>query len=131
MRASVFLKLTVLSFVLLVSNVTLQARGFDGNLIYNSEEKDGVMIGQTVYKMDNGSLTNYMKHDYKYDDNKRMVETETQKWNGKTKQWDNDLRSTHAYAGKSITTNYYKWNAKESKYILAPEMSVTMDNPNL
>ena len=28
-------------------------------------------------------------------------------------------------------TNYYKWNNRKSEFILAPEMTVTMDNPNL
>ena len=51
------------------------------NLIYNSEEKDGMMVGQTVYKMDSGTLANYMKYSYKYDDQKRMTESETMKWN--------------------------------------------------
>ena len=101
------------------------------NLIYNSEEKDGMMVGQTVYKMDSGTLANYMKYSYKYDDQKRMTESETMKWNSQKNAWENDLRICYAYQGKSITTTYYKWNSKQKTYVLVPDMTVTMDNPNL
>ena len=101
------------------------------NLIYNSEEKDGMMVGQTVYKMDSGTLANYMKYSYKYDDQKRMTESETMKWNSQKNTWENDLRICYAYQGKSITTTYYKWNSKQKAYVLVPDMTVTMDNPNL
>ncbi len=101
------------------------------NLIYNSEEKDGMMVGQTVYKMDSGTLANYMKYSYKYDDQKRMTESETMKWNSQKNTWENDLRICYAYQGKSITTTYYKWNSKQKAYVLVPDMTVTMDNPSL
>ncbi|MCP3893471.1 MULTISPECIES: DUF3836 domain-containing protein [Bacteroides] len=131
MKAKAFLKGAALLVVLLVSCLSVQARSYDGNLIYNSEEKDGVMVGQTVYKMDNGSLANYMKYNYAYDADQRMIESETLKWSSTNNQWENDLRITYAYSGKSITTNYYKWNKKTHTYVLVPEMTATMDNPNL
>ena len=89
------------------------------------------MVGQTVYKMDGGTLANYMKYNYKYDDSQRMTESETQKWDSSTNKWANDLRINYTYAGKTITTNYFKWNKKNNNYVLAPEMTVTMDNTNL
>ena len=101
------------------------------NLIYNSEEVNGVMVGQTVYKMDGSTLSNYMKYSYKYDDQKRMTESETLKWNSADNAWSNDLCIRYAYQGKSLTTTYYKWNNKKGEYILVPEMTVTMDNPNM
>lgn len=42
-----------------------------------------------------------------------------------------DLRIQYAYKGKTVTTNYYKWNTKKRAYVLVPEMTVTMDNTNL
>ena len=131
MRAKVFFKSAVLATVLLVSSLAASARSYDGNLIYNSEEKDGVMVGQTVYKMDSGTLANYMKYSYKYDDNRRMTESETQKWNSRSNKWENDLRINYIYTGKTITTNYYKWSNKSKSYVLVPEMTVTMDNTNI
>ena len=66
--------------------------------------------------MDSGTLANYMKYSYKYDDQKRMTESETMKWNSQNNTWENDLRICYAYQGKSITTTYYKWNSKQKAY---------------
>ena len=41
------------------------------------------------------------------------------------------LRINYTYEGKTVTTNYYKWNAKKQAYVLVPEMTVTMDNTNM
>ena len=130
MKAKVSLKTVIVSALLLVCGLNASADN-KSNLIYNSEEKDGVMVGQTVYKMDGGTLANYMKHSYKYDDQKRMTESETMKWNSGKNAWENDLRVCYAYQGKNLTTTYYKWNNKQKAYVLVPEMTVTMDNPNL
>ena len=45
--------------------------------------------------------------------------------------WEKDLRINYTYEGKTVTTNYYKWNAKKQAYVLVPEMTVTMDNTNM
>ncbi len=131
MKAKVFFNVVVLTVVLFLSSFTASARNYDGNLIYNPEEVDGVMVGQTVYKMEGSSLANYMKYNYKYDDNKRMTESETLKWNSQKNKWENDLRINYTYAGKTVTANYYKWNKKEKAYVLVPEMTVTMDDTSL
>ena len=85
------------------------------------------MVGQTIYKKDGNTLTNYQKQSYKYDDQQRMIESESMKWDAGKKQWANDLRVTYTYSGKTVTTNYYKWNAKKKVFVLAPDMTVTMD----
>lgn len=130
MKTKVFLKTVAFSAVILFSSIAASAAN-KNNLIYNSEEKDGVMVGQTVYKMDSGTLANYMKYNYKYDDQKRMIENETQRWNSEKNDWQNNLLIRYAYKGKTLTTTYYKWNSKQKEYILVPDMTVTMDNPNL
>ena len=89
------------------------------------------MVGQTVYKMNGSTLANYMKYNYKYDDNKRMIESETLKWNSTKNTWGKDMCIRYAYQGKTMTTTYYKWNNKKGEYILVPEMTVIMDNPNM
>ena len=131
MKTTGFLKTAVLSAVLLVSSITVCARNYDNNLIYNSEEENGMLVGQTGYKMEGSSLANYMKYNYKYDTNKRMIESQTMKWNSYKNNWENDLLVRYTYEGKTVTTNYYKWNNRKQEFILAPEMTVTMDNPNL
>ena len=84
-------------------------------------------VAETVYKMDGNMLTNYMKYNYKYDENKQMTENLSQKWNSTKNRWDNDLCIRYTYDSKSITTEYYKWNAKKKTFVLVPEMTVTMD----
>lgn len=131
MKTKVSLKMFVLSVVLLMTSFVTSARSYDGQLVYNPVEENGVMVGQTVYKMNGSTLANYMKYNYKYDDNKRMIESETLKWNSTKEEWEKDLRINYTYEGKTVTTNYYKWNNKKRAYVLVPEMTVTMDNTNL
>ena len=131
MKTKVSLKMFVLSVVLLMTSFVASARSYDGQLVYNPVEENGVMVGQTVYNMNGSTLANYMKYNYKYDDNKRMIESETLKWNSTKEEWEKDLRINYTYEGKTVTTNYYKWNNKKRAYVLVPEMTVTMDNTNL
>ena len=131
MKTKVSLKMFVLSVVLLMTSFVASARSYDGQLVYNPVEENGVMVGQTVYKMNGSTLANYMKYNYKYDDKKRMIESETLKWNSTKEEWEKDLRINYTYEGKTVTTNYYKWNNKKRAYVLVPEMTVTMDNTNL
>ena len=131
MKTKVSLKMFVLSVVLLMTSFVASARSYDGQLVYNPVEENGVMVGQTVYKMNGSTLANYMKYNYKYDDNKRMIESEALKWNSSKDEWEKDLRINYMYEGKTVTTNYYKWNAKKQAYVLVPEMTVTMDNTNM
>lgn len=129
MKTKVFLKSVVLSAIILLGAAIAKADN-KNNLIYNSEERDGIMVGQTVYKMDGNNLANYMKYSYQYDDQKRMTESVSMKWNTDKNTWENDLRIKYSYQGKSVTTTYYKWDNKKQTYILVPEMTVTMDDPN-
>ena len=130
MKAKVSLKTVIVSALLLVCGLNASADN-KSNLIYNSEEVNGMKVAETVYKMDGNTLANYMKYNYKDDDNKRMIESETLKWNSTKEEWEKDLRINYTYEGKTVTTNYYKWNNKKRAYVLVPEMTVTMDNTNL
>ena len=116
MKAKVSLKTVIVSALLLVCGLNASADN-KSNLIYNSEEVNGMKVAETVYKMDGNTLANYMKYNYKYDDQNRMT--------GK------DMCIRYAYQGKTMTTTYYKWNNKKGEYILVPEMTVIMDNPNM
>lgn len=114
----------ILSVLMLVFSMNVNARRAD-NLIYNSEEVNGLVVSQTVYKNEGNSLSNFMKYNYKYDAQNRVVEQENMKWN--EGQWSKDLCLRHTYSGKQMTTEYYKWNNKKQQYILAPEMTITVD----
>lgn len=124
------LKTLILSSILAVCGMNVNAAN-SNNLVYNSKEVDGLMVGQTVYKTDGALLANYMKYNYKYDDQKRMIENEALKWNSEQNKWENDVCIRYTYQGKSLTTEYYKWNKKKGTYVIVPELTVTMDNPNM
>lgn len=130
MKVKASLKTAVVSALLFVCGLSASADN-KSNLIYNSEEVNGVKVAETVYKMDGNTLANYMKYNFKYDEQKRMTESETLKWNGSKGEWSKDMCIRYAYQGKTVTTTYYKWNNKKSEYVLVPEMTVSMDNTNL
>lgn len=127
MKALNLMKIVIAVVIAFIANVTIYASNPDNNLIYNAEEVNGMKVAETVYKMDGNMLTNYMKYNYKYDENKQMTENLSQKWNNVKNRWDNDLCIRYTYDNKSITTEYYKWNAKKKTFVLVPEMTVTMD----
>lgn len=100
-------------------------------LVYNNEEVNGLMMSQTVYKNEGNVLTNYMQYTYKYDDQNRMTENTSMKWNSVKNKWENDMSIRYEYEGKMVTTSYYKWNKSKKEFQLIPEMTVTMDNTNM
>ena len=110
--------------VLFIANLPMNAQN---NLIRNTEEKDGLIVTETIFRLEEGTLINYMKHNYKYDENKQRIEDEAMKWNDVREEWTKDLCIRYSYTEKSITTEYYKWNKKKKDYVLVPEMTVTMD----
>lgn len=127
MKTLNFMKAFLVIVLAFFANLTISAVTPDNNLIYNAEEVDGLKVAETVYKMDGGILTNYMKYSYKYDEKKQIIENVSQKWNSTKNEWVNDLCIRYTYDNKSITTEYYKWNNKKKDFILVPEMTVTMD----
>ena len=122
-----FIKNLLVIAVVLIANVTISAENFSNHLFYNSEEVNGVKVAETVYKMDGSTLTNFMKYNYKYDENNQMIENMSQKWNASKGCWVNDLCIKYIYDNKSVTTEYYKWNSKKNDFILEPSMTLTMD----
>ena len=110
MKTMSIMKTLLVTAVIMISNVTISARTAESNLVYNAEEVNGVKVAETVYKRNGDMLTNYMKYNYKYDDNQQMTENLSQKWNEDEKAWENDLCIRYTYDSKSI-----------------PSMTVTMD----
>lgn len=127
MKTFNLIKITLVATIAWMTNVTISAATLDNNLIYNAEEVNGVKVSETVYKMDGTTLTNYMKYNYKYNDNQQMTENMSQKWNSSKERWENDLCIRYIYDNKSVTTEYYKWDSKKKDFVLIPEMTVTMD----
>ena len=110
--------------LLFIGNVTMNAQN---GLIRNTEEVDGLIVSETIFKMEGESLTHYMKHNYKYDESKQKIEDEAMKWNSTKETWEKDLCIRYVHTEKSVTTEYYKWNKKKKDYVIIPEMTITMD----
>ena len=124
------LKTMILCTIMMVCGMNAMADNRD-NLIYNSEEVNGLVMSQTVYKNEDGALVNYQKISYQYDAQNRRIEEVSMKWNSNKNTWVNDICIRSAYEGKSITNTYYKWNNKKGEFVMVPEMTITIDNPNL
>lgn len=109
------------------ANLTVFANSPETELIYNTEEIDGVKMSETVYKMNEGILTNFEKYNYKYNDQKQVVENILQKWDASKGEWRNSMCIKYTYNDKNTTIQYYRWNESKQDYILVPQMTVTMN----
>ncbi len=129
MRTNVSFKKLIVSALFVVGGMNAFAYSIN-DFVYNPKEVNGLKVEETVYRNDGNTLSNYMNHTYKYDDQKRMTESETMKWDARGNQWVKDTRVCYAYQGNTVTTTYYKWNKKKGEFELVPEMTTTMQvNP--
>lgn len=126
MKTFNFIKSLLVVVCVFVANLTISASNPEADLIYNTEEVNGVKVSETVYKMNEGILTNYEKYSYKYNDNKQVVENTLQKWDVTDNDWHNYMRINYSYAGNNVTIEYYKWNKGQKAFILVPDMTVTV-----
>jgi CTP synthase len=74
MKKMNLLKSLFVTVFVFAANLTVFANSPETELIYNTEEIDGVKMSETVYKMNEGILTNFEKYNYKYNDQKQVVE---------------------------------------------------------
>lgn len=127
MSAKLFNRIVILSTVFFMNCVFALAEN-GNNLVYNTEEENGIVTSQLVYKMDDGQLNNFEKFNYTYDSENRMKTQEKQKWNSSRNRWENELCISYTYANGKKHIQYQKWNAKKKTYVLVPEMSLTVDD---
>jgi len=125
MKTNQFIR-TTLFFILFGLFGTFSFAKTHNNLIYDTEEVNGVMISQTVYKQDDGILAKYQKYTYEYDDNHRITRNTSYKWSNGT--WTKDMCIRHEYIDNSIKTTYYKWDNDKKEYILQPNMTLITEN---
>lgn len=127
MKALNFIKVMLVAVLIFMINLNVNASIPGDNLVRNAEEVNGVIVSETVYKMNNGILSNYMKYNYKYNESNLRSEEEAQKWDAIKNMWVNDLTIHYTYDNKTVKAEYYKWNAKKKQYILVPNMTIVMD----
>ena len=87
------LKSLFVTVFVFAANLTVFANSPETELIYNTEEIDGVKMSETVYKMNEGILTNFEKYNYKYNDSNQLIKrTNAKIWGdpGTTYSYDKD-----------------------------------------
>lgn len=127
MKTMNFIKSLLVVAIAFIANLTVFANTPETSLVYNTEEIDGVRLSETVYHMNQGILTHYAKYNYKYNDNKQVVENLLQKWDKKNASWKNDMCIKYFYTNNSVRVEYYKWNKKAQDFVRMPEMTTVME----
>ena len=79
MKKIIFLKGMLSVVMLFIASLTISAAKPGDNLVHNTEEVNGVIISETVFKMDGNMLTNYMKHNYAWY-NKLLIHHALRHW---------------------------------------------------
>lgn len=121
MKTIQLLKTTGIIFLLGFFGLFSYAR-VNNNLIYDTEEVNGIMISQTVYKQEDGMLAKFQRYTYDYDENLRVIQNTSYKWVNNA--WVKDMCIKHDYQGKTVTTTYYKWNQNKKEFVLQPNMTL-------
>ena len=131
MKMKYFYKLLILAVIILSSTFTASARNSANNIVYNLEEENGVLVGQTLYKQEGKMLSQYIRYNYTYDKNNRIVESNILKWNNASNKWDKCLIVHYLYEGQEVSTRSYKWNKQYEKYELMPKFNTEFTDPSL
>lgn len=103
-----------------VLNMNLMAQD---KFITNDVMTGDLVTSKIVYRHD-GSLYRHIKHDFKYDDQNRVIEKETFKWNSSKDEWVPYCKINLTYTSDQVVMNYGKWNNKSKAYNEAQERNV-------
>lgn len=115
------LKAIVMAALMTACCLQVSAKNHE-NFMYNSVVENGLTVEKFVYKQENNVLKNYILYTYKYDQEKRMTETESLKWSENMKDWTKDSMIRYDYDGQKVTTSQYKWY--EGEYVLVSKTTV-------
>ena len=125
MKATVFLRMVVLVTLVFAG---VQSKAQD-KFVTNEEVTNGLVTSKTIYR-DAGTLYRYLKYDYLYDDQSRMLQKEAFKWNYDNSTWMPHYRITYAYSTKEMVMEYASWNKNSKAYDLKKERNVYVLNTN-
>lgn len=121
------MKTTLLKSVLFVAIAFASVLNFNvmaqDKFITNDVMTGELLTSKIIYRH-NGSLYNHMKHDFKYDNENRVVEKETFKWDSNKEEWVPFCKINLNYSADQVVMDYGKWNKKEKAYTDAQERSV-------
>lgn len=86
--------------------------------VYNTEGSDNVVTSTVVYKKSEGGkyLSHYLKYNYTYDEQQRLVKKEALKWNLYSEKWENSYCLDYIYDASGYSIEYALWNRVASDY---------------
>ncbi len=122
MKNSNLIKLFALTIVFIFSVLNVSAKQ-SKNIVYDAEQKNGVLVGQTLYKCENNNLEKFARYNYVYDNDNRILENNISRWNKETNNWEKSISVQYRYENNTISTKYYAWNKDNNRYQIIPSMS--------
>lgn len=121
------MKTTILRSVLCVAIAFASVLNFDvmaqDKFVTNDVMAGELVASKIIYRHD-GMLYRHMKHDFKYDNQSRVIEKETFKWDSGKDAWVPYTKVDLTYALDQVVMNYAKWNKKDKAYNEAPERNI-------
>ncbi len=125
MKRSNIIKVLSLVIILAFSFLSASAKQ-SKNIVYDAVQKNGVLVGQTLYKCEDNTLEKFARYNYVYDKSNRIIENNISKWNKESKSWEKSISVQYRYENNVITTKYYAWNSNNMRYQLIPSMGDTI-----
>lgn len=101
-------------------NVDLKAQ----DQFITNDVKTGELVTSKIVYRQNGALYRHMKHDFKYDNQNRVVEKETFKWDSRKEDWMPYCKVEFSYTSDQVVMNYGKWSKKDKAYTESQERTV-------
>lgn len=121
------MKTTILKSVLCVAiifasalNTNLMAQE---QFVTNNVMTGNLVTSKVIYRQ-NGALYRHMKHDFKYDNQNRVIEKETFKWDSFKEVWMPYCKTSFTYTSDQVIMDYAKWNKRSKAYNEGSERNV-------
>ena len=119
MKAKQLIKLLGLSlFFICGTVVTASAKQDKNNIFYNVEEKNGTLVGKTLYKENGKMLSELAKYSYTFNEDYRIIQNSVSVWNNDANKWERGFLVRYDYKDQNTTVEYYKWNREKGVYEL-------------
>ncbi len=110
-----FVKSAALVILLLVG--AMNTNLFAGEKYVVNYETEGDRVTSKIVYINDGTLRQHMRYNYKYNDEGKVIEKETLKWNNKKSEWSPYYRHTYSYMAEGYVIEYAAWNPKTKAYV--------------
>lgn len=131
MRAINLFKALAFSVLALVSVFNTEAKAQD-DFITNEEVKNNLVVSRTIYKQDGNYLHNYLRYEFTYDAQNRLVSKTANKWDGVSDEWKPYFQQTYRYEPGVVVMNYARWNEVTRSYSKdVKEMTYELNEDNV